>query len=136
MTNAFLPQAPEFPFGEQSNEIKLPPCWAGSWLLTSPKGDPLSHTPGVGGSYCPPQGVLSSRPHSSAQLPFHGSHQHTPQSQWITWSDPPMFGEGVNQHEFLTHVHWWREKERCEEVSGPFSLSIAYDNPKQKVISF
>lgn len=45
MTNAVFLKAPGFPFREQSNEIKLAPLWAGLWLLTSPKGDPFSHTP-------------------------------------------------------------------------------------------
>lgn len=38
----------EFPFGELSNETKLPPCWAGSWLLTSLKGDQLFRIRGRG----------------------------------------------------------------------------------------
>lgn len=41
----FLAPAAETPFGEQLNEIKLPPCWAGSELVPSPHGDLFSHPP-------------------------------------------------------------------------------------------
>ena len=80
--------------------------------------------------------VLSSRPHSFSQLPFHQFPPEPPviTMKWYAW----------------TVDVWWGNKEKCfsqacvlmgregrgTEAPGTFPSSTAFNNPKQMVMSF
>lgn len=131
MTNAILPQAAKSPFGEQLNEIKLSPLWAGSGLVTSLHGYPSPQPPW--GPLLPM--VLSSGPHTFAQLPYPSSYRaHSSYDEMMCQSHGCSVREPTEVH--FPSMCVGEERRERGRGSWYFPLSTAFHNPKQRVMSF